>query len=210
MAAILKIPVDVLVQMREERKLLQQGDRQELLYPALTALPRAHRYQPTEAATSSTAMQKWLLSCCWVEHQCHLVSPLPFTPRNSLIYYMSLVMFDSDIDVWSRKTIFTMMQTLCVQSQRYLKTSLQHLITFQHKKNPRNNVCKHSSNCESFPQGLPLKFLLFSQDLCPAKGQRNTYRIPTNFIAQDFPARHTHASQLGQGRDPSQAHECYH
>lgn len=34
-----------------------------------------------------------------------------------------------------------MMQTLCVQSQRYLKTSLQHLITFQHKKKIRETMC---------------------------------------------------------------------
>ena len=36
----------------------------------------------------SIAMQRQLLSCCWVEHQHPLVCPLPFTPRNPPIYYI--------------------------------------------------------------------------------------------------------------------------
>lgn len=84
MAAIVQIPVDLLIQRQEECK-LQQGNQQELLYPPLTALLYVQRYLLTEVATSGMAKQTRLLSCCWVGHQCHLVSPLLLTPRNLLL-----------------------------------------------------------------------------------------------------------------------------
>lgn len=75
-----------------------------------------------------------------------------------------------------------MKQTHCVQSPEILvsKKNLQNLITFQHKP---------SSNCESFPQGLSLKFFAnkTAQDITCQKAE-------VYFYSPGFSSTHTHAS----------------